>query len=137
MLEDTALLECLQIIQINFTCHFAICTTNITQIYHQLQNLIVGNNITVRCKVYLPNIDKNSIEAQVYYGQIMENGIVDKIQIIPMNLIGSDDEKKEYEYEATVELTTGGNYGYTFRVMPKNEMLLDPANLDLVKWITK
>jgi alpha-glucan phosphorylase len=67
----------------------------------------------------------------------MENGIVDKIQIIPMNLIGSDDEKKEYEYEATVELTTGGNYGYTFRVMPKNEMLLDPANLDLVKWITK
>ena len=104
-----------------------------------LDNITVdaGNNITVRCKVYLPNIDKNSIEAQVYYGQIMENGIVDKIQIIPMNLIGSDDEKKEYEYEATVELTTGGNYGYTFRVMPKNEMLLDPANLDLVKWITK
>ena len=67
----------------------------------------------------------------------MENGIVDKIQIIPMNLIDSDDEKKEYEYEATVELTTGGNYGYTFRVMPKNEMLLDTANLDLVKWITK
>ena len=33
--------------------------------------------------------------------------------------------------------TTGGNYGYTFRVIPKNEMLLDPANLDLVKWITK
>ena len=104
-----------------------------------LDNITVdaGKNITVRCKVYLPNIDKNSIEAQVYYGQIMENGIVDKIQIIPMNLIGSDDEKKEYEYEATVELTTGGNYGYTFRVMPKNEMLLDPANLDLVKWITK
>ena len=43
-----------------------------------LDNITVdaGNNITVRCKVYLPNIDKNSIEAQVYYGQIMENGIV-------------------------------------------------------------
>ena len=36
-----------------------------------------------------------------------------------------------------VELTTGGDYGYTFRVMPKHEMLLDAENLDLVKWITK
>ena len=96
-----------------------------------------GNNITVRCKVYLPNISKDSIEAQVYYGQIMENGIVDNIEIIPMKLIGEDEEKKEYEYEATVALTTGGNYGYTFRVMPKHEMLLDSANMNLVKWITK
>ena len=36
-----------------------------------------------------------------------------------------------------IELTTGGNYGYTFRVMPKHEMILEPANLNLVKWITK
>ena len=104
-----------------------------------LDNITVdaGNNITVRCKVYLPNITKESIEAQVYYGQISENGVVDNIEIIPMQLIGEDDEKKEYEYEATVKLTTGGNYGYTFRVMPKNDMLLDSANMNLIKWITK
>ena len=54
-----------------------------------------------------------------------------------MKLINVDEDKKEYEYEATVELTTGGNYGYTFRVMPKHKMLLDPANLDLIKWIVK
>ena len=54
-----------------------------------------------------------------------------------MTMINEDKEKREYEYQATVELTTGGDYGYTFRVMPKNEMILDSANLDLVKWITK
>ncbi len=104
-----------------------------------LDNITVdaGNRINVRCKIYLPNISANSIEAQVYYGQIMENGIIDNISIIPMRLIGSDEENKEYEYEATVELTTGGNYGYTFRVMPKSDMILDSANLDLIKWITK
>ena len=104
-----------------------------------LDNITVdaGNRINVRCKIYLPNISANSIEAQVYYGQIMENGIIDNISIIPMRLIGSDEENKEYEYEATVELTTGGNYGYTFRVMPKRDMILDSANLDLIKWITK
>ena len=38
---------------------------------------------------------------------------------------------------AKIDLNSGGNYGYTFRVMPKHEMLLDSGNLDLVKWITK
>ena len=49
-----------------------------------------------------------------------------------MTLINSDDENKEYEYKATIELVSGGNYGYTFRVMPQNEMLLDSENLNLV-----
>ena len=104
-----------------------------------LDNITVdaGNKITVKCKVYLQNISPDSIEAQVYYGQITDNGIVDNISIIPMTMINEDKEKREYEYQATVELTTGGDYGYTFRVMPKNEMILDSANLDLVKWITK
>lgn len=54
-----------------------------------------------------------------------------------MTLTSENAEDKTYSYEATIELKTGGNYGYTFRVMPKHEMLLDPANLNLVKWITK
>ncbi len=104
-----------------------------------LDNITIdaGNKINVKCKVKLPNISKDSIEVQVYYGQILENGIVDNIEIVPMNLIGEDDEAKEYEYEAQVMLVAGGNYGYTFRVLPKSEMILDSTNLDLIKWITK
>lgn len=53
-----------------------------------------------------------------------------------MKLISEDIKNKTYEYEAKIELKTGGNFGYTFRVMPKHEMLAEPANLNLVKWIT-
>ena len=45
-------------------------------------------------------------------------------------------KENTYLYKVKIELTTGGSYGYTFRVMPKHEMVLDSANLDLVKWIT-
>lgn len=99
--------------------------------------LDAGNNIEVRCKVKLPNINKDNIEAQVYYGKISENGTVDDISIIPMELEQADEESKIYTYKAKVNLINGGNYGYTFRVMPKHEMILDSANLDLIKWITK
>ena len=54
-----------------------------------------------------------------------------------MELVEADDENREYSYKAKIELTTGGDYGYTFRVMPKHKMLLDSENLNLVKWIVK
>ena len=96
-----------------------------------------GNNIEVKCEVQLPNIDVDNITAQCYYGKILDNGIVENVSIIPMKLTSSDEENKIYQYTTKIELKTGGNYGYTFRVMPKHEMLLDSENLNLVKWITK
>ena len=96
-----------------------------------------GNKIKVSCKVELPNIDKDYIQTECYYGKILENGIVEDINIMPMDLVEENNETKTYTYEAKIEMKTGGNYGYTFRVMPKHPMLLDPENLNLVKWITK
>ena len=110
----------------------------LTQI-NNLDNITIdaGNNIEVKCEVELPNIDKENVEVEVYYGKILDNGIVENVSIIPMELESADEDAKKYYYKAKVELTTGGNYGYTFRVMPKHEMLLEPTNLNLVKWITK
>lgn len=106
-----------------------------------LENITLdaGNKIGVSCEIELPNIDVKNIEAQVYYGKIMDNGIVKLEKTIPMKLDNneSDKENRKYKYKADVELTTGGNYGYTFRVMPKHEMLLESSNLNLIKWITQ
>ncbi len=106
---------------------------------NNLDNVTIdaGRKIKVTCNVELPNIKEENIQAECYYGKILENGIVEDVSIIPMKLTNTNIDEKIYEYEAEVELKTGGNYGYTFRVMPKHEMLLDPANLNLVKWITK
>ncbi|MCI8444783.1 MAG: glycosyltransferase family 1 protein [Clostridia bacterium] len=96
-----------------------------------------GNKIEVACEVELPNINVENVTVEAYYGKILENGVVENVSIIPMTLSDSDEETRRYYFTAKIELTTGGNYGYTFRVMPKHEMLLEPANLNLVKWITK
>ena len=96
-----------------------------------------GNNIEVKCEVQLPNVDISNITVECYYGKILDNGIVENVSIIPMKLENENEEEKIYEYSTKIELRTGGNYGYTFRIMPKHEMLLDAENLNLVKWITK
>ncbi len=104
-----------------------------------IQNVTVdaGNQIEVECEVIMPNISCENISAEVYYGKILENGIVEDVQIIPMHLKECNEAEHKCKYTAKIEMTTGGNYGYTFRVMPKHEMLLESANLNLIKWITK
>ena len=106
---------------------------------NNLDNITIdaGNNIEVKCEVELPNVDLENITVECYYGKILDNGIVENVSIIPMKLTGKDEENKKYEYATKIELKTGGNYGYTFRVMPRHEMLLDAENLNLVKWVTK
>ena len=106
---------------------------------NNLDNITIdaGNNIEVKCEVELPNVDLDNITVECYYGKILDNGIVENVSIIPMKLTEKDGESKKYEYTTKIELKTGGNYGYTFRVMPRHEMLLDAENLNLVKWVTK
>ena len=107
--------------------------------FNNLDNISIdaGNNIEVNCKITLPDILVENIDVEVYAGKITDNGTIENITIIPMKLAERNDESKEYTYKTKIELTTGGNYGYTFRVMPKHEMLLEAENLNLVKWITK
>ena len=90
-----------------------------------------GNKIEVSCKVQLPNINPDSISVEVYSAKIMSNGTFEDIKVTPMirNI------KEENLYTGEIDLKTGGDYGYTFRVMPKHPMLLDSASLNLIKWL--
>ena len=54
-----------------------------------------------------------------------------------MKKVDEDKVDNLYTYAAKIKLTTGGNFGYTFRVMPKNKMLLDSENMNLIKWMTR
>ena len=107
---------------------------------NNLDNITIdaGNCIDVKCEVELANIKTENVTVECYYGKILENGVVEDINIIPMKMKNTEDRdgKVIYHYETKIELKTGGNYGYTFRVMPNHEMLLEPANLNLIKWVT-
>ena len=52
-----------------------------------------------------------------------------------MNLVEQDNKKLQYKFTAKIEMKSGGDYGYTFRVIPKNDMILNSMNLGLIKWI--
>jgi starch phosphorylase len=110
---------------------------NIKIIQGQNENNITidaGDSIEVKCDVELPNISPESVQVQVYCGRISDQGVVENVKTVPMKLKSSNEETKVYSYTAKLELQTGGEFGYTFRVMPETDMILDKENLNLIKW---
>ncbi len=102
-------------------------------------NVIIdaGDSIEVSCKVTIPSLKEEDIKVEAYCGKVSDKGTVEDVTVIPMKLVKNEPEYNRYYYTARISLRTGGNYGYTFRVLPRNKMLLDSENLDLIKWITK
>ena len=96
-----------------------------------------GNQITVKCEVKLPEnlIDKNSIVVQAYYGQMDDNGVIENVRATNMYL--EDENNNVLKYRTEILLKEGGDIGYTFRVIPKTDMVIDIMDLDLIKWVTK
>ena len=96
-----------------------------------------GNQITVKCEVKLPEnlIDKNSIVVQAYYGQMDDNGVIENVRATNMYL--EDENNDVLKYRTEILLKEGGDIGYTFRVIPKTDMVIAIMDLDLIKWVTK
>ena len=121
-----------------FNLHEHFDEIDIKQSAENFNNMTVdaGNQMEVGCEVKIPvTIDVNSVSPQVFYGKISEKGIVDDIKIVNMNLVGQEGDV--YKYTAKIDLKSGGDYGYTFRVVPHNDMILDPMTLNEIKWITE
>ena len=99
------------------------------------KKLVAGSKIKVRCIVEFKDINKDDASVQVYLGKFMENGTVKNVYKEEMKFISEENGK--CIYEASLKLENGGNFGYTFRALPKNEMLTEPENMNLIKWIEK
>ena len=61
---------------------------------------VAGSQITVSCEVYLPNISEENVDVQVYFGRMLENGIVRNEYTVTMNKIAENKEENKYTYEA-------------------------------------
>lgn len=97
--------------------------------------MVAGSKIKAKCFVDLAGISEENANVQIYFGQFLENGSVKNVYTVEMKKTG--EENGMLVYEGIIELPTGGNFGYTFRVMPKHKMLLDPENMNLIKWLVK
>lgn len=98
-------------------------------------NVDAGNNITVSCIIESPVISIESLCVETYFARIKENGTLENIEITPMEV--SKTGENTYTCTAQLQLLDGGQYAYTYRVIPYHPMLINKYDLGLIKWIDK
>ncbi len=95
-----------------------------------------GDEINVKCTVALGNLTPNDVLVELYFGKFDANSQLIESKYKEMELV-KDVEDNCYEYSTDVTIDNGGNYGYTFRVLPKHDLLINKQDLSLVKWLEK
>ena len=93
-----------------------------------------GNSLDLSCTVTLGNIPPESVTVEVYYGRFINGEKLLNSSFMEMTL-ANDLGNSTYEYKTSITIDNGGNYGYTFRVLPNHKMLISKHDMSLVKWL--
>lgn len=91
-----------------------------------------GENISFNAIVRLGNLTPDDIEVQVYYGSV-SNNTIQQGESVAMHVSGQHDPST-YTYTATLNIADGGEYGYSFRIVPKHPNLFNKYDMPLMKW---
>jgi starch phosphorylase len=99
----------------------------------------VGDELKLRARVQLNGLSVDDVDVQVVYGHSTSGDELNDLQIHSLETgrnpgarHAADLEPGVVEYEGTVRLARAGTFGYTVRVVPKNDLLISPAELGLV-----
>ena len=94
-----------------------------------------GKEVKVSVKVDFAGVDPNNALVQAYIIKVNEQNNLDLEKVVNLERIG--EESGWPVYEGDIILGEGGNFAYTFRVIPKHDMLINPADMDLYKWLKR
>ncbi|MDJ0322279.1 alpha-glucan family phosphorylase [Cryobacterium sp. PH31-AA6] len=100
----------------------------------------VGDELHLRAHVHLNGLDPSDVTVEVVYGKSLGNdelSDVNRMALAPA--VGPDQEAASGTtagastlFTGTVQLDRGGAFGYTVRVVPRNDLLLSPAEMGLI-----
>src|SRR4051794_34780821 len=91
----------------------------------------VGAVLNVRAFVSLGDLTPDDVHVQVVHGRIDSNDVLTDSTLSDLVLADTYDGGR-YRFDGDVELDRGGPFGYTVRVIPKNELLASVAELGVV-----
>ncbi|TYQ16449.1 UNVERIFIED_CONTAM: maltodextrin phosphorylase [Acetivibrio alkalicellulosi] len=100
------------------------------------KNFISGESIPINALVQLGTLEPSNVKVQVYYGSIGNNNTIENPHIVDLHLEEKISEGT-YRYSSKISLLEGGEYGYTFRVIPYHPDLINSFDLPLIRWVVQ
>lgn len=97
--------------------------------YHALS----GQEIRLSVTVQLGSLTPEDVRVEIFFGP-MSNGRIIQGKSQEMSMVRQTDSAS-WHYETTLRLMDGGEYGYTFRIIPCNDNQMNRYDLPLIRWV--
>ncbi|MBM4249300.1 MAG: glycosyltransferase family 1 protein [Euryarchaeota archaeon] len=95
--------------------------------------LTVGTKVEVRCRVRLGRLAPGDVSVQTYEGRVDPSGHIVEARTVEMEKAHANQDGT-LTYAGSFVASEAGQYGFTIRVLPKNEDLTGPFEPGLVFW---
>ncbi|WP_108250125.1 alpha-glucan family phosphorylase [Planctomonas deserti] len=93
----------------------------------------VGDELGVRALVQLGGLSPEDVSVEVVYGRSRNGDELTDTQTTPLSVdLNATSDGQNVTYAGTVPLVRAGSFGYTVRVVPRNDLLASSAELGLV-----
>ncbi len=97
-------------------------------------NLKVGCKFPIIAKIDAGGLTPEDIEVQIYYGIIGNHLHENKNDVVVMNYNSRKSKDGLLYYQGEIACSNTGQFGYTIRVVPKHDVLINKFELGLIKW---
>lgn len=97
-------------------------------------NFKVGTSYPISAIVELGDLTPDDVEVQIYFGDMNKQGAMHANQYTPMKYTRKVNGSNTYRYKGEIDCVETGNFGYTLRILPKHELLIDKFELGLIRW---
>ena len=101
---------------------------------NELEEVSVGSNYVINAEVNLGNLTPDDVEVQIYYGKIDDKNKSGANDYVTMECLNTKARTKAYKYRGEINCKTTGNFGYTLRILPNHELLINQFELGLIRW---
>ncbi|MBI1937728.1 MAG: alpha-glucan family phosphorylase [Ignavibacteriales bacterium] len=93
----------------------------------------VGNKYPIIAEVELGDLKPNDVEVQIYFGKV-ENGSQANRGSVTMSNQPRKSKDGRYVYRGEIDCKDTGQFGYTLRILPKHDMMINKFELGLIRW---
>ena len=91
-----------------------------------------GETVGLGVTVQLGSLTPEDVKVEIYYGRILEGTIRDgKSELMH---VARQVDASTYEYSGSLAIDDGGEYAYSYRIVPSHEGLFNPMDLPLIRW---
>jgi starch phosphorylase len=84
----------------------------------------------LRAEVALNGLRAEDVDVSAVYGTVDDDDRLTDVRSVSLSMLDGDDGASRYDGDVPLERT--GSFGYTVRVLPKNDLLATPAELGVI-----